>query len=287
MFIQVIEQFAFFYIKTLSFDWRNDFAREVFSLIDPDKAPYLGVCFGKYSRVVDFYHNSAKIASFLLGTLSDIMSNMNLHFSASLILCKPITEVHFDKIKDYMIRSYTFLKPKSRDKFLTNLDEFLQQFPNKKVNSTIYNDVFLNNSSYPLITVTYGNNYTDVIERTRQIRMNSDWIIDSSSYITLRVDEVTKEAVEDDKTEVPAIIFLKTNSFPNIDQINFTSSDSGHLWPDSMERFGWYDVCDCLQFRSLNELYMYIKQLKTDSDLVGATSTLLLKKRTIGNNYEQ
>ncbi|MDH5266278.1 MAG: hypothetical protein OEW62_01215 [Candidatus Bathyarchaeota archaeon] len=273
---------CWFYVEMQDSDWRRKFAITVFSHLG-EVDPYFGVCFGKFSRVVDFYHRSAKVASHFLGTLSKKLSERNIHVSQSLVLCKPFIEPEPEKTKDSKIRAYTFFKPRSKDLILSGMEAVSRLGQeNRETFNVPYRATYWNNSCFPLMVITYGDSYADVVDSIRQNRMQADWAMDSSTFVSLRVSSETLDPVRDERVKaIPAIVFAKPYSFPNIDHVNFRKWNVKTLgWPGCKERFGWFDICDSLEFTSLYDLQRYIINFKKDPrHKIRRTSTLLLKAR--------
>lgn len=272
---------CWFYVETLSYDWRNDFVDIALSSLNKF-APYLGVCFGKYSRIVDFKMKSAKVASHYLGEIFDRLSEKKIHFSPSLVLGKPFFKKSEDTV-DYPIQAYTFFKPKTTNTFIRNLNDFSNYCQNTINASDDYQiEAFWNSGCYPLMTISYGKNYEDVVDLICRIRKETQWATDSSSFISLKIDLNSKSVVKDDPVEeIPVIIYAKTSSFSDLQNMSLRTPKCVTMgWANQMERFGWFDTCDNLVFKSLHELYEHICKIKNNNkNHIAKSSTLLLRER--------
>lgn len=272
---------CWFYIEMFGSDWRRLFSETVFSLLN-EKKPYLGVSFGKFSRVVDFHDRSAKVASHHIAMLSESLAQKDFRFSPSMLLCKPLTEQKPEKTGEFKIRTYTFFKPRSKDGILPAAGEILKLIQeNTAIPHSVYAEAFWNNSCFPLMMVLHGNNYGNIAECVRQSRLKSSWVADSSTFVTLKIDPTSHNVVEDEKLEtLPAMIFSKMYSFPEIGHLQLRTASSRPLLPHPKEVFGWHDICDILAFNSLYDLHNHIVKMKTDSEgKIARTSTILFNTR--------
>lgn len=270
---------CWFYVSTSKENWRKDFVDILVSSAGL-KESYAGVCFGKYSRVVDFFDPSAKVASYKISCLVENLTKSQIRVSPSLILCKPLSQNYLEDNKEWKIRAYTFYRPQSSRELF---DVFSSKFVEKSSHSSVYSECFWNNSGYPFMKITYGNSYEHVINQVQESRMEADWAIDSSTIVSLRVNFESKEPVKDDKVKsIPVIVFVKARRFAKIKEIELRKPGTKIMeWRNSLERFGWYDLCDGFSFDSLHDLYSHILITKkfTDSNIAGS-ATLLLKELT-------
>ena len=272
-----IRAICFFYVESEKERWRKEFVELFNSSIKVDNK-YLGVCFGKYSRVVDSYQRSSKIVSYNLSRFVEKLTNQGIHCSPSLVLCKPLCPSRPEIIDQFPIRAYTFYKPKSCESFISGLSSKLN---NTSRPGSIYSESFWNNSSYPLVEITYGDNYDSVINYIRASRKESPWATDSSTVFSLRIDLNTADVVKDkDCNSIPSVLFFKSANFSNIDGINLRKSEIKSLgWANSMERFGWFDVSDSFVFTSLYAVYKFIQKIKEkEKGNISSVATLLLRE---------
>jgi hypothetical protein len=260
---------------------REQFASNVYSYLSSFNIDsYVGICFGKYSRVVDFSHRSAKIASFHLGKIQQKMEEDGIQCSFSTVLCKPFKTTIVHSKEKLSVYAYTFLKPIGDSFNYSGVLSLCKEICEGNLNIDI--EAYWNNSLYPLIIITRGRNYQDTVESIVRLRKQSETAVDSSSYITLRVDSRTHEPVQDEVNgKVFAIFFSKLAALSKIDVTQTRLPSAQSVLPNPVQSLGWYDVCDYLSFNNLYELYQYGQKLKNESrGNITFTSTLLLGGKT-------
>lgn len=258
---------------------RKEFASMIFDYLSKARIePYLGVCFGKFSRVLDFFHRSAKNASFHLGNIQSMVNIEGIRCSFSTILCKPFDDQVSHDNDVPAVNAYTFFKPASENLPYDQVLDLCRSLRGGE--NRVSSEAYWNNSMYPLVIITRGQDYHSVVEFIRRLRIQSEWAVDSSSYITLKIDSSTHDPVKDEtKGIVSAIIYLKLRSLSDIDKIIAHLSGIHTRCPFPAERFGWYDICDIISCKTLYELYENGLKLKTKyKDTITFTSSLLLKE---------
>lgn len=265
------------YVKYGQTEMREQFASNVFSYFSNFGIdPYVGICFGKYSRILDFYHKSAKIASFHLSKIQKKMEEEGLICSFSTVLGKRFSTNSDDTNRKFAVNAYTFLKPIESTIDYSGILSLSAEVCRE--NSNVLIETYWNSSLYPLLVVTRGTNYRDILDIILRFRKSCETAVDGSSYITLRVDPTSYQPVEDEvKGKVPAIVFLKLTSVSNIDKIQTLLASVQPVCLSPAESLGWYDVCSYQLFDSLSKLYEYGKRLKNSSEgNIYFTSTMLL-----------
>jgi len=110
--------------------------------------------------------------------------------------------------------------------------------------------------------------------------MQSEWAVDSSSYITLKIDPLSGKPVKDKPDgKVSAFVYLKLSSLSHINMVKNLVPCAHSLFSHPLERFGWYDLCYWVSCRNLYELYENGRKLKDQSDgKITFTSALLLRE---------
>jgi hypothetical protein len=271
------------YSKFTSNEQRRDFSSIASStLSNAHLNPYIGACFGKYSHVIDFWNMSGKVASYHLTRVQKAFQKKDMICSLSTLLCKPIEE-GYKEIQSGCINVYTFFKPDFNCLPICDIIKNYKTSTKKLGNTT---EAYWNNSMYPFLVVSHGENYDSVIEQTQNLRAEAEWAIDSSSYVTLKIQQDCDETSADTPcSKIPAMVFLKLSSMKHIEGIRQFIKKTRKEFPEIKAdpnspffRFGWYDVCDIVYANSLSTLYKYVQTLKENSEkTVTFTSTLLLK----------
>jgi len=235
--------------------------------------------FWQIQQSYGFLPKNSKIISHNLSRFVDKLTDSEIHCSPSLVLCKPLHRPNKNAIKEQPIRAYTFYKPKSFDGFVAGLGTKLAE-QKQEINS-VYSESFWNNSSYPLVEITYGNNYNSVINHVRETRKKMHWAIDSSTIITLGINLEEEKIMKDRACKsIPSVVFFKNANFSEIDKIKIRPKNVKiQEWSNPMERFGWFDIADSMVFNSLYDLYKFIRETKDrEKDRITSAATLLLRE---------
>lgn len=276
------------YVKYDKREQREKFASYIFSYLSSVGInPYLGVCFGKYSRIIDFFHQSAKVATFHLGMIQEkIQKDMaadGVKCAFSTVLCKPFEKEPCKNESIPPINAYTFFRPNSKDLPYERVLSLCKEIRKNELDVIV--EAYWNNSMYPLVVITRGKNYQSVVENIDRLRKNSEWAIDSSSYITLKINPSNCKPIEDEVNgNVTAALFFKVQSLSDIDinNVRIRSENVKLLLRCPAEAFGWYDFCDVVLCRNLFDLYEYGQKLKDlSSGKITFTSTALLREGKI------
>ena len=240
---------------------------------------YVGISFGKFSRVIDFYCSSSRTAAYHLGKIQQKISEENIDCSFSITYCKPfLTKNKTNVLVEDTVSAYTFFRPENQipyDSCLLICKELTQQSDKVSVEG------YWNNSMYPLMVITRGASYFDVSNAIRSLRKQCNWAVDSNTYFALKVNSNNMNPKEDEKKgKVDAVIFGKLASLSDLKIAVYRIDDVAlPIFPKPFERFGWFDFCDSLSFPSLFDLYNYSRDLKEKSqNRIIFISSILLKE---------
>jgi hypothetical protein len=128
------------------------------------------------------------------------------------MLCKPLKKYDYEEDIFESVNAYTFYKPITPKIPFRDALRLANQICSNRTNTKI--KLFWNNSMYPLLVISRGNDFNSVVDCIRDFRVKSTWAVDSCSYITLRIDPETCWPVEDQKNgNVPVVISYKLSNY--------------------------------------------------------------------------
>jgi hypothetical protein len=257
---------------------REDFAAIIFPYFSKlGKQVFVGICWGKFSRVIDFCTDSAKVASFHLGEIQNLVFRKKINCSFSIHLCKPFKGYSTPSVGTHAVTAYTFFKPQNEN---LPYDDFLAECQGTAENSGLSIEAYWNNSMYPVLIITGGPSYHDVAKCALDLRTRFDWAVDSSSFFTLKINPGDYKPVADEqKDKFPVLISGKLASIADITKVDLRLENAKNLFEKPLLRYGWYDFCDALWFGSFFELYQYVLEMKKKyKGKVNFTSTVLLEE---------
>jgi hypothetical protein len=248
-------------------------AKEDFSN-PPIKDVFLGVTFGRFDFVVDFYCKSGKVASYYVSSIADKLEEIGIKTSFSNVMCKLIGKTTEGNIRrESPLRCYVYLRP-STDIELTYrmFEENCKQIAFSPSSSLM----LWNCSAYPLILTVSGNTASEILDVARKtVQALQQHLEESSTFLALRLG-----AADLAGKELIALCFIKLGKFPC--DLKIPPPYSGGLW--SQERFGsaleclgWYDTCVSYTANSLVDIQERVFSLREKNEkCIRYTSTTLL-----------
>ncbi|MFX1521528.1 MAG: hypothetical protein ACFFCD_16595 [Promethearchaeota archaeon] len=216
-----------------------------------------------------------------MGKIQTKLQAQAIKCSSSIVYCKPFKGYSFsNSIEKFesAINAYTFFKPLDQnlpyEAALSTCESIVEKHP---INSI---EAFWNNSLYPFVVSTRGDSFHDVVQAISLLRKQSAWAVDSSSYISLRIDPKSYEPIKDSSSKkISAVLFLKLASISDFGSVETRSSELEYLNPKPSGRLGWYDVAEWVECRNLHELYQSSLKLKLKSNRkISFVSTMLLSE---------
>jgi len=270
---------TWFSAKTISTDGLKAAEAEILKIAKEDftsppiKDVFLGVTFGRFDFVVDFYCKSGKVASYYVSTIADKLEEIGIKTSFSNVMCKLIGKTAEGNIRtESPLRCYVYLRPS------TDIELTYRMFKEncKQIAFPSSPPLMLwNISAYPLILTISGNTASEILEVARKmVKTLQKHLYESSTFLALRVG-----AADLAGKELIALCFIKLAKFPGDLKI---PPYSGGLW--SQERFGstleclgWYDTCVSYAANSLADIQERIFSLREENEKsIRQTSTTLL-----------
>lgn len=233
-----------------------------------DATCFLGICFGKFDFVVDFWNESAKVSSYLVGNLQrDIKREASLPCLSSLVLCKEIVKPKED-VTAFPVRTYTFIQPTDLS-LLLSISETISYSNDRSHNVRM--ELLHNNTLFPLVLMQEGLSLRSLAEHIRRLRKElNKKIRETSTFVGLRLGQSDKN---DESLHLQAITFLKLQKFGAVDRT--VTDENPEIGP--VECIGWFDIMRRIQGDSLKEIQDKIFDIREEfKDDILLTSTQLL-----------
>lgn len=232
---------------------------------------FTGYCFGRFDLIVEFQHNSAKVASNTVCYLQEKIRNELENKKSPDPICSSLTignKVIFNNSNSKTdtkcpLRTYTFLRPKTNNMDLTKVSDKLKQNM----------ELFWTSSSYTFLLTMNGLKFHRMFKDIVDFRAKTEqYFSESCTYVGLRFE--TED--EENREPINALTFVKLKGFGDFDLKENEESD----WNDPEKRLGWSDICLTPKNKhKLIDLKMAILKLReTHQDEIFSTSTLLLPK---------
>lgn len=228
---------------------------------------FLGTCFGRYDLVLDFFHESAKVASYKVSLLQKCLNDSaSLPSSLSLSLCKQIAKSGQERRGP--IRTYTFLRP--RKSYAEALDGLRASIAKETELSA---SVLWNASRYSLILILDGDELLSVLEGIVRTRTSiADFVAEGSSTVSLEYSSSDRPS-----KGIRALVYARLKSRPGHWE---TRDPMIRLFEDldsPAKRTGWFDISIAVRVDSLRSLqeWLFLFKEKYGSN-VQQTGTVLL-----------
>lgn len=238
-----------------------------------DEISFVGFCFGRFDLILEFSHESARVASYKVCKLQEgldgVLKAKGNHNSicSSLTICSMIAgEPDFDK----KLRVYSFLRPKDSELDLDALEEIVLKLSGE--NDSLSIQLGWNTSMYSFLLVVGGDKFSEAFDVMQKFRgATKDYFSDSCTYVGVNWDSV----LDEDDVEIHATSFVRTED--GFGWLELSEVDK-KIWNPRSMRFGWSDICLFTRSKSLLEIKQRVLDIRKNYPSIKNTSTLLLPK---------
>jgi len=239
---------------------------------------FYGHCFGRVDLIIEFVEGSAKVASNYVCNLQEQIvselrkSNQNIldPVSSSLSLCNKVLYDGSRKGNSKSkIRTYTFLRPKSKGVNLEEVVKTIKKLDRKYATSNM--EIFWTSSTYTFLLTINGNVFHPMFSKLIKFRdATSEYFSESCTYVGLGWECNDAKG----KKKIRANTFVKLKSGFGELELNKKIEDD---WNRIDKRLGWSDLCLEIEKPTLRAIKEAILKLReSHRNEIVSTSTLLL-----------